>query len=366
MRRLDPILVAVILSWGCFSSGPDNTCGDGRVENGEACDRGELNSDSRADACRTNCSLPGCGDSVVDSGETCDNSSPSCMQCQLTANTAPRFTSSAQVQVSENEASSFYTATATDLEESPLLFEIVAGGDSEQFILEGESGALSFRTPPDFEFPADLDGNNDYELQLRVTDILGAFDTLTLTILVTDEADGELPCASMPCFDGVACTDIPGGFECGSCPRGYTGDGVDCSDIDECLAFPCDALVDCTNLEGGFVCGSCPTGFQDLNGDGTACVDINECATDVCDPLPFCTNTPGGFFCGECRGPQDCNDGTVCTSDECLNDMCVNAPVPDRSDCSAERVDGLCRAGECVECISEGDCNDNNECTIDT
>jgi cysteine-rich repeat protein len=47
-------------------------CGDGVLDEGEACDDGELNSDTVADACRTNCVLPGCGDGIKVEGEECD------------------------------------------------------------------------------------------------------------------------------------------------------------------------------------------------------------------------------------------------------------------------------------------------------
>jgi cysteine-rich repeat protein len=49
------------------------TCGDGVPDTGEACDDGDNNSDTAADACRTTCVLAGCGDDVIDSGEQCDD-----------------------------------------------------------------------------------------------------------------------------------------------------------------------------------------------------------------------------------------------------------------------------------------------------
>ena len=48
-------------------------CGDGILDQGEACDDGELNSDENPDACRMNCALPSCGDGVTDDGEECDD-----------------------------------------------------------------------------------------------------------------------------------------------------------------------------------------------------------------------------------------------------------------------------------------------------
>ena len=50
-------------------------CGNGNVDSGEQCDAGSNNSDSRSDACRTDCRLPLCGDRVLDRGrgEECDD-----------------------------------------------------------------------------------------------------------------------------------------------------------------------------------------------------------------------------------------------------------------------------------------------------
>jgi cysteine-rich repeat protein len=48
-------------------------CGDGFRGRDEACDDGEGNSDTRANACRTTCEAASCGDAVVDDDEVCDD-----------------------------------------------------------------------------------------------------------------------------------------------------------------------------------------------------------------------------------------------------------------------------------------------------
>lgn len=48
-------------------------CGNGIVEEGEECDAGDGNSDTKPDACRTQCKKPVCGDGTVDAGEACDD-----------------------------------------------------------------------------------------------------------------------------------------------------------------------------------------------------------------------------------------------------------------------------------------------------
>lgn len=47
-------------------------CGNARMDSGEACDDGEDNSDTQANACRTSCEKARCGDGVRDAGESCD------------------------------------------------------------------------------------------------------------------------------------------------------------------------------------------------------------------------------------------------------------------------------------------------------
>ena len=50
-------------------------CGNGKKEGLEECDDGMNNSDTRPNACRTDCTRAHCGDSVTDSGEECDDGS---------------------------------------------------------------------------------------------------------------------------------------------------------------------------------------------------------------------------------------------------------------------------------------------------
>lgn len=52
---------------------PAPRCGNGVVDDGEACDDGAANSDTAADACRRDCLPARCGDTVVDLGEACDD-----------------------------------------------------------------------------------------------------------------------------------------------------------------------------------------------------------------------------------------------------------------------------------------------------
>jgi len=80
--RLDvPVRLALLVVLGCVLScaegtvlpPPPPTCGDGEVQDGEACDDGSGNSDTEPGACRSTCANPSCGDGVQDPAEACDD-----------------------------------------------------------------------------------------------------------------------------------------------------------------------------------------------------------------------------------------------------------------------------------------------------
>lgn len=76
-RGLYAVLAVLFLIIGIFTVQPTSAgasvCGNGILEIGEVCDDGSQNSDSRPNACRTDCRAAYCGDSVLDSGEECDS-----------------------------------------------------------------------------------------------------------------------------------------------------------------------------------------------------------------------------------------------------------------------------------------------------
>lgn len=117
------------------------------------------------------------------------------------------------------------------------------------------------------------------------------------------------------------------------------------------------------HLKHGDTIGACPTGCQideTLCDDGDLCTsdnclpdgscsyepvncdDVNPCTHDTCYPASGCeydTTINNGVAC---------NDGNDCTeSDSCNGGECSGAPIPD-----------------C--CVLNSDCDDSNSCTIDT
>ncbi|XP_066295683.1 nephronectin-like [Branchiostoma lanceolatum] len=69
-----------------------------------------------------------------------------------------------------------------------------------------------------------------------------------------------------PCHVKATCTNTDGSFCC-NCSVGYTGDGFNCTDIDECMTSPCHDNAAYTNTDGSFSC-NCTNGYS---GDGFNC-----------------------------------------------------------------------------------------------
>ncbi|KAK3731213.1 hypothetical protein QZH41_017746, partial [Actinostola sp. cb2023] len=176
-----------------------------------------------------------------------------------------------------------------------------------------------------------------------------------------------------PCYPGVECIDLPApanmttGYECASCPAGYTGTGASCAgsldyfcrglekglvlwtlytrapgsgdlgnhspryrNIDECLQGKSGCSQRCGNTPGSFVC-SCNHGYQ-INIDKKNCDDVNECVP-VSDCMHKCTNSPGSYSCScnenfkvdpknkkLCVPKNPCKDGEHGCQDMCYVD----------------------------------------------
>ncbi|PHR16419.1 MAG: hypothetical protein COA41_15175 [Sphingopyxis sp.] len=87
--------------------------------------------------------------------------------------------------IKENQTN-VLTAQANDPDSDQLHFS-VAGTDADDFVISS-SGALSFRTAPNFELPTDTDMNNVYNISVTVSD--GSL-TASTNATVTVENDRE-------------------------------------------------------------------------------------------------------------------------------------------------------------------------------
>lgn len=141
-------------------------------------------------------------------------------------------------------------------------------------------------------------------------------------------------CLSNYCVDGVCCGNHCGGtcYACTAAKKGAGDDGVcgfiknksdpdnECSGTDVCngagvcTAASCSTNADCgTNATCSNLVCVCNAGFS---GDGYNCTDINECLTNNggCDVNATCTNTPGSRTCA-CN-PGYSGDGITCMVSE--------------------------------------------------
>ncbi len=104
---------------------------------------------------------------------------------------SPSFTSPAAVNVSENTTFvQSVIATDADLPAQTLAYSISGGADSGFFTIDGATGDLSFVAAPDFEAPADFDGDRVYEVAVDVSDGAGGTDLQIITVTVTDADEG--------------------------------------------------------------------------------------------------------------------------------------------------------------------------------
>lgn len=102
-------------------------------------------------------------------------------------NTPPLITSDANYSITENSTAIGQIA-ATDAETpNSIAFTIASGADASAFAIDA-LGNLEFITAPDYEAPADQDGDNIYEVVIRVTDGDNAFSEKSFVIAVTDSA----------------------------------------------------------------------------------------------------------------------------------------------------------------------------------
>ena len=108
------------------------------------------------------------------------------------ANEAPTLTGVPQTNVSENSTGTIYTATGSDPENNALTYAL-SGTDALLFDLNANSGALSFKTAPDFEAPVDAGGNNVYDVILIANDGTLNSNSQALAITVTDVNETQPP-----------------------------------------------------------------------------------------------------------------------------------------------------------------------------
>ncbi|XP_064472120.1 cubilin-like [Ornithodoros turicata] len=189
----------------------------------------------------------------------------------------------------------------------------------------------------------------------------------------------------------VQCINYPGGFTCGPCPAGYSGDGFTCVDIDECLVnnggCSTNPRVDCINTVGSRTCGPCPPGYA---GDGVRCSYVGLCYNNNggCSVNAICIEHSGTFrecrcqagFVGHGVGPAGClpapnNTGVMqpvgpslrdpCTPNPCQHGFCLPTSTPTgqstfHCSCSSGYSGPLCDA--ILDSCNSSPCENNGTC----
>ncbi len=103
-------------------------------------------------------------------------------------NEAPSFTNvpaNGVICVDENQTFVIDLA-ADDADGDALTYEIVGGADAGAFTINAETGELTFTAGPDYEAPTDGNGNNVYDVTVKVSDGNGGEEIKPLWIKVKD------------------------------------------------------------------------------------------------------------------------------------------------------------------------------------
>lgn len=89
--------------------------------------------------------------------------------------------------VNENTTAVLATNTATDVDAgSVLTWSISGGADAAKFVIDAQTGALSFNPAPNFEAHADSGANDVFDVTIRVTDAGGLFDDQTVAVTLNN------------------------------------------------------------------------------------------------------------------------------------------------------------------------------------
>ncbi|XP_065136825.1 von Willebrand factor D and EGF domain-containing protein [Paramisgurnus dabryanus] len=222
--------------------------------------------------------------------------------------------------------------------------------------------------------------------------------------------DDNRTCADSPCFSQVPCEPTASGsFRCGSCPRGYEGNGLSCKAV---CRYPCGPNMECsqpntcTCKEGytGYNCHiavcrpdcknrgkcvrpnvcECPPGYngaicEEANCDppcqhGGRCSSRNHCTCPYGYVGPRCETMVCNRHCehgGECASPDVCKCkpgwyGPTCNSADC-KPVCLNGGTcikPNVCACPSGFYGSQCQIALCnPPCKNRGQCMRNNVCS---
>ena len=108
--------------------------------------------------------------------------------CEDNMSQPPFFNSVPNLTFNENINDFLWTVGAIDPDGGPITYELLPTLDANQFYLphNGHTGTISFISPPDYENPTDVGGDNIYNIIIQATDIDGQSATQAIQIEVLD------------------------------------------------------------------------------------------------------------------------------------------------------------------------------------
>ncbi len=172
-------------------------------------------------------------------------------------------------------------------------------------------------------------------------------------------------CEDVVCDDtGSVCTIAVCKLKTGRCDTFAIDNGASCNGgagvcfIGECIVS-CDN-VDCTSDNECVQDGVCDTST------GTCSTGDDQPVNTTCGEDGVCN---GNGECVECNSPTQCDDdGNPCTVATCQAGQCGTANANNGTSCTVMSAAGVCTDGACVPvatCANADDCDDGNVCTVD-
>ena len=120
----------------------------------------------------------------------------------ITRNSPPEITTASPLSVQENVAE-VATLEAADANGDAIRWHTNGGADVSRFDLTPD-GALTFKSAPDYEAPADLNGDNEYTLVVWASDGTDeTYMTLTVTVSNVSEEPGDASLSGLVLSDGT-------------------------------------------------------------------------------------------------------------------------------------------------------------------
>ncbi|MDF1815972.1 MAG: cadherin domain-containing protein [Verrucomicrobiales bacterium] len=122
---------------------------------------------------------------------------------------SPVITSEAAVEVAEGTAT-VMTVVATDGDGDTVIYSLTGGADKDAFLIDENTGELTFNSIPDFGSPTDADTNNIYEVEVTATDGVNT-DVQLVSVTITNEEVNMAPLVSADSYSVSSAEGSPTG-----------------------------------------------------------------------------------------------------------------------------------------------------------